>query len=135
MTTTAIDSKVCVITHNGPHGFLKRGQVVSANHVAVREYPNFFVDFGTPDDLWPSEFDSLDESRAERERQRNEEIRREFERMAKLNPRRLEVPDVVELKRDILCTIDGIPTKLLRASRVLATNPLVSEFPNEFKAV
>jgi hypothetical protein len=42
-----------------PEGVIRKGTRLRGNHPWVREFPEHFIDAGTPDDEWPNEFAGL----------------------------------------------------------------------------
>lgn len=44
-----------------PEGVVRKGTKLGGNHPWVREWPQHFIDAGTPDDEWPNEFLGLAE--------------------------------------------------------------------------
>jgi hypothetical protein len=134
-TKTAADSLKVAIPHASPAGTYTHGQIVSADDPGLLYNAAAFVPLDTPDDQMPHPLDSHIQKMTDREARRREEERQAFEAAAKANRRKLQTPDVVQLTKDVMATVDGVPTLVLKGSKVHESHPLVTEFEDLWKPV
>ena len=109
---------------------------MSPDSAVVRDHPQWFVDFGTPDDQWPSpSWDALDRERHERDMERQAEERRRWEAEAAKNVVKIPPPDLMKCTTDHLATLNGRPATVKRGSVVPVDHELVGQNPDVWRAV
>lgn len=134
MSTATDDVRVCCWSFAGPHGDHYKGEIVRADHPSVAAVPGAFVHPSTPHAERPTGFEELDRIRAEKDAERIAEEKRLFEEEARLNPIKIEGPELVKAKSDFYANLHGRPCTVKRGSIVASDHPLVEEHP-EFWSV
>jgi hypothetical protein len=133
MSESVTESMVCCYPFAHDLGVFQKGQLVSLDHPILKAHPQAFVHPWTPDDQRPTGWEGYEAEHEARELARREEAERIFRAACEANPRKLQLDDAVQARRDLYCTVDGRPTKLLRGSRLLASHPVVREHGDAFK--
>ncbi len=114
------------VGHASDYGTFKVGARVQGDNPAVAATFAFWHPVGTPDAEKVNAFDFVvDETeRIENEHRAQEEAA--FNAIAQTNRMKLEVADVVTCKRDYTTTVDGRPATVVKGSRALVDNIIVT---------
>jgi hypothetical protein len=115
-------------TFSGPHGSVRRGEILRADDPRRTQAPTYFVDQET---LEHEELSPFDYVVAENERRERDE-REQFERAASNNRIVLKV-NTRTLRRDLVLRHDGEPVTIVKGSVVVADHQLVRDHPDAWR--
>ena len=130
--TEAPEYVVCWCSFAGPNGDANRGERFRADAAIVLGSPEYFLPDGTPEREWGTEFDHSIERAAEQERLEREEREARFQAEAKANRVELKARLFVAT-RDIVTSLNGFPTTIVKGSLVTSDDRLLGDHPDDFE--
>ncbi len=136
-TLAKAEMVICVMSHmSGPNAIVcNEGELLRADDPRVLAAPMHFRPKDTPRNEWPTPFDTSVAMNDQNSRDLEAEKQRLFEEAAKANKVKLEplAPvATVRAKKDVITTLDGVPTTIQRGSVLAADHPAVLDHPGDF---
>ncbi len=124
---------VCDLPFASEFGTATRDMRLRGDHPLVRQCPEAFSPDGTLEQDRKNVFQIASDLHEADEEMRKQAIAEKRLRQAAANRVRLVAPDVLVAKDDLVCEIDDHPATLAKGSTLLATDPIVAQFPDAFE--